>query len=644
MNQHSQVISSDKPLRDDSNEHGEDVEPLEQKRSDSAANKSDVIHQISGSYSVEKMIRTGINNRGKQSLSESEILDRFITAIGASNIKADPDQNEHFRTGWRSGGGAALAVLFPKTVVELWRCLEICVGANVIIVMQAANTGLTEGSTPSGNDYDRPVVVINTLAMDDLFLLGDGEQVVSLPGTTLHQLEKQLKEVGRAPHSVIGSSCLGASIVGGVANNSGGALVKRGPSYTEFSLYAQIDKHGELILVNHLGIELGENPVEILKNLQTGNFERKASYTESEGGDDACLRPRMASDKEYIERIKDVEANTPSRFNADERRLYEASGCAGKLAVFAVRLDTFPVSQKEKTFYIGTYSTLELAQLRRKVLSGFKNIPEVGEYMHRDIFDISKKYGKDTFLSVLHLGTDRLPKLFSIKGRVDAFTNKVSWLPNNLADKCMQFCSRLFPNHLPERLLAYREQFEHHLILKMSDSGIAEAEQFLSEFFDNSQSGDFFVCDEDEAKRAYLHRFAAAGAAIRYHTMYEKNVGDILALDIALPRNELDWLEDLPEAISSQVDKKLYYGHFFCYVFHQDYILKKGANAKEVKAAMLSLLKTRGAKYPAEHNVGHLYEAEPQLQSFYKELDPTNTFNPGIGKMEKTQRNCSCCL
>ncbi|MGP9513788.1 MULTISPECIES: hypothetical protein, partial [unclassified Psychrobacter] len=25
-------------------------------------------------------------------------------------------------------------------------------------------------------------------------------------------------------------------------------------------------------------------------------------------------------------------------------------------------------------------------------------------------------------------------------------------------------------------------------------------------------------------------------------------------------------------------------------------------------------------------------------------LDPTNSFNPGIGKMSKTKRNCSCCL
>jgi D-lactate dehydrogenase len=102
-------------------------------------------------------------------------------------------------------------------------------------------------------------------------------------------------------------------------------------------------------------------------------------------------------------------------------------------------------------------------------------------------------------------------------------------------------------------------------------------------------------------------------------------------------------MEKLPAEIEQSIEKKLYYGHFFCYVFHQDYILKKGSDAKAVKSAMLTLLNQRGAKYPAEHNVGHLYEAEPQLKEFYEQLDPTNTFNPGIGKMEKTKRNCSCC-
>ena len=41
------------------------------------------------------------------------------------------------------------------------------------------------------------------------------------------------------PHSVIGSTSIGASIIGGVYNNSGGSLVKEGPAYTEMSLYAK---------------------------------------------------------------------------------------------------------------------------------------------------------------------------------------------------------------------------------------------------------------------------------------------------------------------------------------------------------------------------------------------------------------------
>ncbi|OLF38051.1 D-lactate dehydrogenase [Psychrobacter sp. C 20.9] len=567
-------------------------------------------------------------------LPSDQVLVKLIKILGAANIQADPAKNEHYRMGWRSGGGIALAVLFPQTLLEIWQCLEVCVEGNCIIIMQAAKTGLTEGSTPSGDDYDRPVVVINTLAINKLYLINDNEQIISLPGTTLHQLQNELKAVNRAPHSVIGSSTLGASIVGGVSNNSGGALVKRGPAYTELSLFAQINEHGQLVLVNHLEVDLGDTPEEILTNLQNGYFD-KSQLSQSN---------KLASDKEYVARIQDVNADTPSRFNADKRRLYEASGCAGKLAVFAVRLDTYPTATKEQTFYVGSNSVQELALLRRQILSSFKNVPEVGEYMHRDIFDVSAKYGKDTFLSIKHLGTNALPKLFSIKGSIDAKLSKWSWVPNHLTDKVMQMIAQILPQHLPKRMLEYRNQYEHHLIIKMSDEGIYEAQSFLESFFADSETGSYFTCTQAESDSAFLHRFAAAGAAIRYEVMHEETAGEILALDIAIPRNTLDWLENLPESITQHLEKKLYYGHFFCYVFHQDYILKKGSDAKQVKKMMLELLNKRGAKYPAEHNVGHLYEAEPDLQQFYERLDPTNTFNPGIGQMPKTKRNCACCL
>ncbi len=553
--------------------------------------------------------------------------------VGSQNILVNERDTEYYRKGFRSGEGSALAVVFPVTLIQQWNILKACVSNNKIVIMQAANTGLTAGSTPNGNDYDRDIIVLNTTKMDKIYLLNQGKQIISFPGATLFTLEKKLKPLSREPHSVIGSSCIGASIIGGIANNSGGALVKRGPAYTELSIFAQINAAGELELVNHLGVNLGKTPEDVLQNLEQHNFhEKDIDYGETQ--------PRKASATDYEGILRDVDANTPARYNADTRRLFEASGCAGKLAVFAVRLDTYPAAEQKQTFYIGTNDHQQLTQLRREILSQFKHLPEVAEYMHKDIYDIAEKYGKDTFAMINWFGTEPLPKLFAIKGACTAYFNKLSFLPKNLPDKCLQYFSRLLPNLLPKRIQEFRRQYEHYLILETSNEGINEATQFLKQFFENSSSGSFFQCSEAEAKKAYLHRFAAAGAPLRYEIIHENETEGVLALDIALRRNDKNWFEQLPDHISQQLSHSLYYGHFLCHVMHQDYLVKKGANITQIKTAMLDILSDRGAKYPAEHNVGHVYEAEDTLKSFYNDLDPTNTFNPGIGKTSKNK--CSC--
>lgn len=559
---------------------------------------------------------TMVNNRA--------FLDRLQSIVGNKNVLTTESQTERYRKGFRSGGGKALAVVFPHTLLQQWQLLEACVEADKIVIMQAANTGLTEGSTPSGEDYDRDIVIFSTLKLDGIQLINEGKQVIGFPGSTLYELEKRLKQLGREPHSVIGSSCIGASVVGGVCNNSGGSLIKRGPAYTEMALYAQVNQQGKLELINHLGINLGKTPQEILTRLERREYKEE----DIEYGD------LKASDHEYAERVRDVDADTPSRFNADSRRLYEASGCAGKRAIFAVRLDTFEAEAQQQVFYIGTDSTAVLTDLRRSILSEFKNLPVAGEYMHRDIFDITEVYGKDTFIMIDKLGTDKMPDMFTAKGKFDAKANKIPFLPSNFSDRVMQCLSRALPNHLPPRMKKYRDRYEHHLLLKMSGEGVAEAQRFLTHFFAD-RDGDFFVCSADEGKKAFLHRFAAAGAAVRYHAVHDKEVEDILALDIALRRNDRDWFEVLPPEIDQQLVAKLYYGHFMCHVFHQDYIVKKGADSKALKHRMLEILDAKGAEYPAEHNVGHLYIAKPHLQEFYRQADPTNRFNPGIGKTSK---------
>ncbi|POC76083.1 D-lactate dehydrogenase, partial [Vibrio vulnificus] len=87
--------------------------------------------------------------------------------------------------------------------------------------------------------------------------------------------------------------------------------------------------------------------------------------------------------------------------------------------------------------------------------------PVAGEYMHRDIFDIAEVYGKDTFMMIDKLGTDQMPRFFTLKGRMDANLNKLPLLPHNLTDRLMQGLSHLAPSHLPKRMKEYRERFEH---------------------------------------------------------------------------------------------------------------------------------------------------------------------------------------
>ncbi len=169
--------------------------------------------------------------------------------------------------------------------------------------------------------------------------------------------------------------------------------------------------------------------------------------------------------------------------------------------------------------------------------------------------------------------------MFAIKGQFDAFCSRFSFMPHDLSDRVMQLFSTFFPRHLPKRLYEYRDRFEHHLMLKMSEDGIAEARAYLQSRFP-SAAGDFFECTPDEGTKAFLHRFAAAGAAVRYRAVHRREVQDMVALDIALPRNNTSWREKLPDAIESKLAVRLYYGHFFCQVFHQDYIVKKGFDTR----------------------------------------------------------------
>ena len=63
---------------------------------------------------------------------------------------------------------------------------------------------------------------------------------------------------------------------------------------------------------------------------------------------------------------------------------------------------------------------------------------------------------------------------------------------------------------------------------------------------------------------------------------------------------------------------------------------RAGSDSASLKRALLDHQEERGARCPAEHNVGHAYRAATSLARHYRALDPRNLLNPGIGQ---TSRN-----
>ncbi len=560
-----------------------------------------------------------LNLSPEMSQARAGLVEALRAAVGRRHVITHPDAARAYTTGYRIGSGTVLAVVRPATLVELWRAAQLCIAADTILIVQAANTGLTGGSTPCG-DYDRPVVLISTLRIDAVIPIADGTEALCLAGATLTGLEEALLPHGRVPHSVIGSSCLGASVVGGICNNSGGALVSRGPAFTRHALFARVDERGQLVLINNLGLALGGDPEAVLTTLDVGKIAPQ-SIEPCDGA------PCHSS---YDDHIRDVAAETPARHNADSRCHFEASGSAGKVIVFAVRVKSYAAPGRTKTFLLASDDPLDLADFRVAALSTFRHLPVSAEYLHRDAATLAVSHGNDVCLAVRYLGARRMPLLFAIKRRIDRLLHRFGDAP---AERLLQVVGQIAPHPLPDSLRA-RTRRKHMLIVTMADDGVAGMQSHLAS--NPRPSLMAYECTTAEGGALQRLRFATAGALVRLAAI-TKGAGPLVAIDCALPRNRTDWPIVLPPDLAEQIMLRADYGHFLCNVFHLDFILKPGCDAQAFETSLIRRLHNEGVMCPAEHNFGHHYSAPDNVVAFYRSLDPTNALNPGVGQTSRAK-------
>ena len=117
------------------------------------------------------------------------------------------------------------------------------------------------------------------------------------------------------------------------------------------------------------------------------------------------------------------------------------------------------------------------------------------------------------------------------------------------------------------------------------------------------------------------------GGSDRQHTYPECNVALISINEWCVKKFGQETWEHGGKTYSTDLDLEHY-----C---HQE--LYNWLDRKTLKKDLLAYYDSRGAEYPSEHNVGHEYAAKPDLLKFYRELDPTNSFNVGIGQSSKSK-------
>lgn len=266
--------------------------------------------------------------------------------------------------------------------------------------------------------------------------------MLTYPNTTLYSLKKTLKPLKHKPHSIIKSSYINTSIINNIYNNSNNSLIQHNPTYTKISLFTHINKNNKLTLINHLKINLNKTPKQILNKLNNNHIKNNNIHHNN----------HHTHNYNYIHHIHNIKTNTPTHYNTNPNQLFKSSNYTKKLTIFTIHLNTFKTKKNQQIFYINTNQPKILTKIHHHILTNFKNLPITKKYIHQNIYNITKKYNKNTFLIINKLNTNKIPFFFNLKKHTNTILKKIKFFHPHFTNHTIQKFNHLFPNHLPPHI------------------------------------------------------------------------------------------------------------------------------------------------------------------------------------------------
>jgi len=225
------------------------------------------------------------------------------------------------------------------------------------------------------------------------------------------------------------------------------------------------------------------------------------------------------------------------------------------------------------------------------------------------------------------------------------FRGAPSWV-----DRFLYLMNSVTPSSLPAPIWKLGKEFDHHVAMTVGDFGYGEMDRLVDRMdqFAKEKGDEKIQIHEctsaGQAQSLSAFRFAAAPA---FRTYCVGNGLQGFSVDYALPKTKgQEPPLAAPPSESAQNSnnvalplKRMRYSHFGCNVVHEDLAYSSDANIHEAKMAIKHAVEhVAGGKLPSEHGHGHEYVAPPETQERWKQMDPLNLLNPGIGGLSQHYR------
>lgn len=153
------------------------------------------------------------------------LIEQFSSILGEKYVLTQDQDKASYLTDWRKRYvGKALAVLLPKTTIEVANIVKLCAANHVSIVPQGGHTGFCGGATP---DETGQQVILNLKRMNQIREIDSANQTITLEAGCILQAvqEKAAAQDFLFPLSL---GAEGSCMIGGnLATNAGGTNVLR---------------------------------------------------------------------------------------------------------------------------------------------------------------------------------------------------------------------------------------------------------------------------------------------------------------------------------------------------------------------------------------------------------------------------------